>query len=78
MIHEVDPEVEILDILDSVNRAVQWLELKQADIIFLDIHLADGNSFSIFDQVEVKTPIIFTTAYDEYAIQAFKLNSIDY
>ncbi|MEL6134573.1 MAG: LytTR family DNA-binding domain-containing protein [Bacteroidota bacterium] len=78
MIHEIDPEVEILDILDAVSSAVQWLKLKETDLIFLDIHLADGNSFSIFEQIEIETPIIFTTAYDEYAIQAFKLNSIDY
>ena len=78
MIHEINSEVEILDILDTVSSAVQWLNLKEADLIFVDIHLADGNSFTIFEQIQVKTPIIFTTAYDEYAIQAFKLNSIDY
>ncbi|MEL6732668.1 MAG: response regulator, partial [Bacteroidota bacterium] len=78
MIHEINSEVEILDILDTVSSAVQWLKLKEADLIFVDIHLADGNSFTIFEQIQVKTPIIFTTAYDEYAIQAFKLNSIDY
>ena len=78
LLKEIDEEVDILDTLDSVSSAVQWLQNHRADLLFLDIHLADGNSFSIFDQVEVQTPIIFATAYDEYAIQAFKQNSIDY
>jgi len=78
MLQELQPDMEILDILDSVKSAVNWLRLKEADLIFLDIHLADGNSFAIFEEVDVKTPIIFVTAYDEYAIKAFKLNSIDY
>ena len=78
LLQEVAPETKILATLDTVKSAVNWLLENKADLIFLDIHLADGNSFSIFDQVEVKTPIIFSTAYDQYAIQAFKLNSVDY
>ncbi|MCI4670527.1 MAG: LytTR family DNA-binding domain-containing protein [Bacteroidia bacterium] len=78
MLQELEPEMEILDILDSVKSTVNWLKLKKSDVIFLDIHLADGNSFAIFEEVDIETPIIFTTAYDEYAIKAFKLNSIDY
>ncbi|MEO0899937.1 MAG: LytTR family DNA-binding domain-containing protein [Bacteroidota bacterium] len=78
MLQELEPDMEILDILDSVKGAVNWLKIKEADLIFLDIHLADGNSFAIFEEVEVDTPIIFVTAYDEYAIKAFKLNSVDY
>ncbi len=78
MLQELEPEMEILDILDSVSSTVSWLKIKKADIIFLDIHLADGNSFAIFEDLDISTPIIFTTAYDEYAIKAFKLNSIDY
>lgn len=78
MLKKIDPDIHILAILDTVKDAVSWLEENEADLIFLDIHLADGNSFGIFDQVEVKTPIIFSTAYDQYAIKAFKLNSIDY
>ncbi len=78
MLKKLDPEIEIIDTLDSVQTAVEWLQENEADLIFLDIHLADGNSFGIFDQVEVKTPIIFSTAYDQYAIKAFKLNSVDY
>jgi two-component system LytT family response regulator len=69
----------MLDRLDSVETAVYWLQNNpHPDIIFLDIHLADGASFEIFDHVKVNCPIIFTTAYDEYALQAFKVNAIDY
>jgi DNA-binding LytR/AlgR family response regulator len=73
------PEAEIFDRLDSISSAVQWLQKEKApDLIFCDIELADGQSFKIFEQVKVDSPIIFTTAYDQYAIKAFKLNSIDY
>lgn len=70
--------VEIVEVLDSVKRAVNWLNKHQIDLIFLDIHLADGNAFKIFEQVEIRTPIIFTTAYHEYALRAFEQFSIDY
>jgi two-component system, LytTR family, response regulator LytT len=73
-----DPEALILAKLTTISGAVTWLENKSADIIFMDIHLADGSSFAIFDQVKVDIPIIFTTAYDAYALKAFKVNSIDY
>jgi len=70
---------DILDMIDTVEDSVVWLrENPPPDLIFLDIQLADGISFDIFRQVEVKSPVIFTTAYDEYAIRAFQLNSIDY
>lgn len=70
---------EILEMLDTVEDSVEWLkENPPPDLIFLDIQLADGISFDIFRKVEVKSPVIFTTAYDEYAIRAFQLNSIDY
>ena len=78
LLTQVEPGIEVLAVIDSVKNAVAWLQANTADLIFMDIHLADGNSFSIFDQVEVKTPIIFSTAYDQYAIKAFKLNSVDY
>lgn len=78
MLQELEPEMEILDIVDSVKSTVNWLSIHTATVIFLDIHLADGNSFAIFEEVDIDTPIIFTTAYDEYAIKAFKLNSVDY
>lgn len=78
LLKELAPDMTVLTSIDTVTGAVQWLGQNQADLIFLDIHLADGDSFSIFEQIEVKTPIIFTTAYDQYAIRAFKLNSVDY
>jgi DNA-binding LytR/AlgR family response regulator len=72
-------DVEVSTMLHSVEEAVDWFrENEHPDLIFLDIQLSDGLSFEIFDLVEVKSAIIFTTAYDEYALQAFKLNSIDY
>jgi DNA-binding LytR/AlgR family response regulator len=78
LLQQLAPQAQIMEILDTVSSAVRWLAVNQANLIFADIHLADGNSFSIFEQVQVRTPIIFTTAYDQYAIKAFKLNSIDY
>lgn len=72
-------EVPVSHLLHSVEDAVEWFRAHpHPDLIFLDIQLSDGLCFEIFDQVEVDCPIIFTTAYDEYALQAFKLNSIDY
>lgn len=65
--------------LESVGESVEWLSSHpMPDLIFMDIHLADGESFRIFDRVEIDCPIIFTTAYDQYALEAFKVNSIDY
>lgn len=75
----IDPEVEIAGNTESIRQTLRWLKQNQApDLIFMDIHLSDGNAFSIFDSITIETPIIFTTAYDEYAIAAFKVNSIDY
>jgi DNA-binding LytR/AlgR family response regulator len=77
MLAELD--VAVHDMLHSVEEAVEWFQTHEhPDLIFLDIQLSDGLSFEIFDQVAVNSAIIFTTAYDEYALQAFKLNSIDY
>lgn len=79
MIRETDHTIEILTKLQSVKESVDWLRTNpHPDLIFLDIQLDDDLSFSIFDKVEVKSQIIFTTAFDEYAIKAFKLKSIDY
>ncbi|MGD1848736.1 MAG: LytR/AlgR family response regulator transcription factor [Salibacteraceae bacterium] len=78
MFLEVEPEGEVLARLESVKEATQWLKKNTADLLFLDIHLSDGNSFQIFEKCPVKVPIIFTTAYDQYAIKAFKVNSLDY
>lgn len=71
--------VQVSKMLHSVEESINWFQNNEhPDLIFLDIQLSDGLSFEIFDEVEVKSSIIFTTAYDEYALQAFKLNSIDY
>jgi DNA-binding LytR/AlgR family response regulator len=78
MLAEVDPGIKVLAKLGSVTESVKWLMQNQADVIFLDIQLSDGISFSIFEQVAVSTSIIFTTAYDLYAIKAFQVNSISY
>ncbi|MGD1946704.1 MAG: LytR/AlgR family response regulator transcription factor [Croceivirga sp.] len=77
LLEELD--VEVSTMLHSVEESIDWfLNNEHPELIFLDIHLCDGLSFEIFDQVTIKSAIIFTTAYDEYALQAFKLNSIDY
>lgn len=79
LIQECRPGVEIMGPLDSVESAVEWWGTNpQPDLAFMDIQLADGLSFDIFEAVKVKCPVIFTTAYDDYAIKAFKVNSIDY
>src|SRR5688500_9815255 len=73
------PEIKIEATIDSIEDAVEWLSVNDApDLIFMDIQLGDGSSFDIFNQVEVKSPVIFITASDEYALKAFKVNSIDY
>lgn len=73
------PDIQIVAIIESVKESVDWFQNNpHPDLIFLDIHLEDDLSFLIFDRVRVSSPIIFTTAYDEYAIRAFKLKSIDY
>jgi two-component system, LytTR family, response regulator LytT len=75
----IDPSVEIAGNTESIRQTIRWLKSNQMpDLIFMDIHLSDGTAFSIFDNIRIETPIIFTTAYDEYAIEAFKVNSIDY
>jgi two-component system response regulator LytT len=79
LIAEVDPTLMVAGITTSIEESVSWLTMHPApDLIFMDIELADGQSFEIFDQVQVRSTVIFTTSYDEYALQAFKVNSIDY
>ncbi len=79
MIHAFNPDIKILAELESVAESVKWFKSNpEPDLIFLDIHLEDDLSFAIFDQVNISSPVIFTTAFDEYAIKAFKLKSIDY
>lgn len=79
LLKEVAPSTEVIDTLDSVTESVAWFESHAApDVVFMDIHLADGSAFEIFEHVDITCPIIFTTAYDEYALQAFRVNSIAY
>lgn len=79
ILHEIDEDIEVLDVLESVRQSVRWLRANPApDLIFMDIHLSDGSAFTLFQEIEVETPIIFTTAYNQYAIDAFNVNSIDY
>ncbi len=76
---KVDPDIEVVATLDSVKSAVAWFNSNpMPDLAFFDIQLADGLSFEIFDLVKVTCPVIFTTAYDAYALKAFKVNSVDY
>lgn len=79
ILKEIDNSYIILDVIESISSAVKWFkENKEPELVFMDIQLSDGLSFEIFNQVDIKCPIIFTTAFDEYAMQAFKVNSIDY
>lgn len=79
LLQRIDKNIQVAQYLDSVKATINAFQKGlSADLLFLDIHLADGNSFEIFTKIEVEIPIIFTTAYDNYAIQAFKQNSIDY
>lgn len=79
MLLAIEPEARICGITQSVQETVQWLQQNNPpDLVLMDIELADGQSFDIFKQVQLETPVIFTTAYDEFAIKAFKVNSIDY
>ena len=79
ILHEIDEDIKVLDVLESVRQSVRWLRANPApDLIFMDIHLSDGSAFTLFQEIEVETPIIFTTAYNQYAIDAFNVNSIDY
>ncbi|MBS1565017.1 MAG: response regulator transcription factor [Bacteroidetes bacterium] len=75
----VDETAEVVNVTDSIRSSVSWLQENPApDLILMDIELADGQSFEIFDKVEVKSTVIFTTSYDEFALKAFKVNSVDY
>jgi len=76
---KIDPEIQIVGYTESVRQTTRWLKSNAApDLILMDIQLSDGSAFSIFKGVSVETPVIFITAYDEYAMEAFKVNSIDY
>lgn len=79
MLVSLDAGIIVENIIDTVEESIHYFQRQQKpDLVFMDIHLADGNSFEIFEKVNIKCPVIFTTAYDQYAIQAFKVNSIDY
>lgn len=79
LLQEVKPDAEVEGTLDSITAVLDWFSTHpMPDMLFLDIHLADGSAFEIFDHLDITCPIVFTTAYDEYALRAFKVNSIDY
>src|SRR6187200_845289 len=79
LINTIDPSIEIMTVLDSVKACMEYFKTNfEPDLIFADIQLSDGVSFDIFNKVQITCPVIFTTAYNEYAIRAFKVNSIDY
>ena len=78
-IRNVAPDIEVVETLPSMKTAFKWfMENAEPDVLFMDIQLSDGVSFELFDRYEIKCPVIFTTAYDEYAIKAFKVNGVDY
>ncbi|MEG1622249.1 MAG: LytTR family DNA-binding domain-containing protein [Alistipes sp.] len=79
ILREVAPTIEVLATLEGVQESVAWLTTHgEPDLFFMDIHLADGDSFRIFERIQLSAPVIFTTAYDQYALDAFKVSSIDY
>lgn len=79
ILRDINPAIQVVGNTESVGQTINWLQNNpEPDLIFMDIHLSDGSSFLIFESIAVETPIIFTTAYDEYAIEAFKVNSVDY
>ncbi len=76
---KIDPDVQIVASLDGIESALIWFtNNSQPDLIFMDIHLSDGLCFEIFDHIEISCPVIFTTAYDQYALEVFKVHTIDY
>ena len=76
---EIMPDVQILEVIDTVKDSIAWFDSHvMPDIVFMDIQLADGLSFEIFEEIEISSPIIFTTAFDQYAVKAFEVNSVHY
>ncbi len=79
LVKEIEPQAEVINEVDSIESAITWFsENESPDLVLMDIHLADGSSFEIFNHVEIKCPVIFTTAFDQYAIDAFRVNAVDY
>ena len=79
LISKINCNIEVVAVLQSIEDSVEWFVSNPTpDLVFMDIHLSDGSSFSIFEKVRIQAPVIFTTAYDEYALKAFEVNSIDY
>ena len=79
ILRSVVTDVQVLDVIDTVEDSIEWFKSNDMpDIVFMDIQLSDGESFKIFDSVNITCPVIFATAYDQYALKAFKVNSIDY
>jgi two-component system LytT family response regulator len=79
LLGEVSPETEVLAVFETIEESLEWFENNEMpDLVFMDIHLADGSAFNIFEKFEITCPVIFTTAYDEYALDAFQVNGIDY
>lgn len=78
LLNEIDPQIKVEAILPTVKKAVIWLQNHSPQLIFMDINLGDQTAFEIFEQTNLRMPIIFTTAFDKYAVQAFKVNSVDY
>jgi two-component system response regulator LytT len=79
LLTDINPAIEVITALGSIEAAVAWFEEnEQPDLVLMDIHLADGSSFDIFEKTIITAPVIFATAYDEYALKAFKVNAIDY
>ncbi|UVD79318.1 response regulator [Myroides albus] len=79
LLQSIDSQIEVITVLESVKESVAWLKQSEApDLIFMDIRLEDGLCFEIFEEIDIQVPVIFTTSYDEYALKAFKVNSIDY
>ncbi|MBW8243636.1 LytTR family DNA-binding domain-containing protein [Muricauda oceani] len=79
LLSEIRKDVKVVGVLPSIKKSVEWFAInKDPDLVLMDVKLADGSSFDIFDQVDIGSPVVFTTAYDEYAIKAFKYKSVDY
>lgn len=79
LLKSIDENMDIIAVLQNVDESIEWFSSNiMPDVVFMDIHLADGDSFAIFKSVEIRCPIIFITAYDQYALKAFEVNSIDY